>query len=75
MTLINEIYTASPFYGYRKITVLLQPESYAINRKRVARLMNLMGIHAICPGPQTSRPAPDHGEAMADIFFVHRRLL
>jgi putative transposase len=67
MQRIDEIYTASPFYGYRKITVLLQQEGCAegltfraVNRKRVARLMNLMGIHAICPGPQTSRPAPDH---------------
>jgi putative transposase len=60
MQRIDEIYTASPFYGYRKITVLLQQEGYAVNRKRVARLMNLMGIHAICPGPQTSRPAPNH---------------
>lgn len=60
MQRIDEIYTASPFYGYRKITVLLQQEGCTVNRKRVARLMNLMGIHAICPGPQTSRPAPDH---------------
>jgi putative transposase len=60
MQLIDEIYTESPFYGYRKITVLLQQDGYAINRKRVARLMNLMGIQAICPGPQTSRPAPNH---------------
>lgn len=60
MQRIDEIYTASPFYGYRKITALLQQEGCAVNRKRVARLMNLMGIHAICPGPQTSRPVPDH---------------
>jgi putative transposase len=60
MRRIDEMYTESPFYGYRKIAVLLQQEGYAVNRKRVARLMKLMGIRAICPGPQTSRPAPNH---------------
>jgi len=56
---IDELYTAHPFYGSRKITVLLQPD-WLINRKRVQRYMRDMGLAGICPGPNLSRPAPGH---------------
>jgi putative transposase len=56
---IDELYTAHPFYGSRKITALLQPE-WDINRKRVQRYMREMGLAGICPGPKLSRPAPGH---------------
>lgn len=48
---IDEIYTARPFYGYRRITVQLQQEGHRVNRKAVARHMAEMGLSAICPGP------------------------
>ena len=56
---IDELYTACPFYGSRKITVLLQTE-WSINRKRVQRYMREMGLAGICPGPKLSHPAPGH---------------
>jgi len=56
---IDEVYTAHPFYGSRKITVLLQAD-WAINRKRVQRYMREMGLVGVCPGPNLSRPAPGH---------------
>ena len=56
---IDELYTASPFYGSRKITVLLQKEM-TINRKAVQRHMREMGIAGIAPGPNTSQPAAGH---------------
>lgn len=56
---IDELYTAHPFYGSRKITVLLQPE-LAINRKAVQRHMREMGFAGICPGPNTSKQAAEH---------------
>ncbi len=56
---IDELYTARPFYGSRKITVLLQQEM-AINRKAVQRHMREMGIAGICPGPNTSKRAAEH---------------
>jgi len=56
---IDEVYTAHPFYGSRKITVLLQVD-WAINRKRVQRYMREMGLAGVCPGPNLSRPAPGH---------------
>ncbi len=56
---IDEIYTAYPFYGSRKITAVLRQEM-AINRKAVQRHMREMGIAGICPGPNLSRLATEH---------------
>ena len=42
------------------MTVYLNGAGYAVNRKRVQRLMQVMGLHGIAPGPQTSRPQPQH---------------
>jgi putative transposase len=52
---IDEIYTACPFYGSRKVTALLQREGQPVNRKAVQRHMREMGIAGICPGPNLSR--------------------
>jgi len=56
---IDELYTAYPFYGSRKITAVLRQEM-VINRKAVQRHMREMGIAAICPGPNLSRRATEH---------------
>lgn len=56
---IDEIYTAHPFYGSRKITVELRKE-LTINRKAVQRHMRAMGLAALCPGPNLSRRATGH---------------
>lgn len=61
MRLIDAEYTRRPFYGYRKMTVYLrEAHQYPVNPKRVARLMRLMGLQAVCPRPGTSKPAPEH---------------
>jgi putative transposase len=60
MRRLDELYTAHPFYGYRKMLVCLMGEGYAVNKKRVQRLMRAMGLAAVCPGPHTSAPAPGH---------------
>lgn len=60
MRLIDEEYTRTPFYGYRKMTVRLQVQGYRVNRKRVARLMRLMGLQAVYPRPRTTIPHPQH---------------
>ena len=52
---IREIWERYPFYGYRRITKELNFKGRRINRKRVHRLMQLGGIQAIYPGPNTSR--------------------
>jgi putative transposase len=57
---IDELYTAHPFYGSRKLTFLLQEDFGPINRKRVQRYMREMGIAGICPGPNLSKRATEH---------------
>ena len=52
---IDELYTAYPFYGSRKIAVILSQERGPINRKAVQRHMQDMGIAGICPGPNLSK--------------------
>jgi putative transposase len=52
---IDELYTAHPFYGSRKLRAILEPEFGPINRKRVQRYMRDMGISGIAPGPNTSK--------------------
>lgn len=60
MRLLDEQYTRTPFYGYRKMTARLQHLGYSVNRKRVARLMGVMGVRAIYPRPRTSRADQQH---------------
>ena len=54
MNEIREIWVRCPFYGYRRIKAVLTLQGHRVNRKRVQRLMLLMGLRAIYPGPKTS---------------------
>ena len=58
--LIDEEFTRHPFYGSRKMVVYLKMTGHPVNRKRVQRLMRQIGLAAIAPGPNTSRPHPEH---------------
>jgi putative transposase len=60
MRRIDELFTARPFLGSRRMARMLSEEGATINRKRVQRLMRKMGIEALGPKPRTSRPAPGH---------------
>jgi putative transposase len=60
MRLIDEQYTTRPFYGSRKMTVWLQGRGEEVNRKRVQRLMRLMGLEAIFPRPRLSAAGRGH---------------
>jgi len=60
MKLIDRKYLEHPFYGSRKMTAWLKELDYRVNRKRVSRLMNVMGIHAIYPRKKLSCAHPDH---------------
>jgi len=55
MRLIDKQYLATPFYGSRKLAKVL-----GVNRKRVQRLMRLMGLEAVYPKRRTTRPAAGH---------------
>jgi len=52
---IMEIYEKYPIYGYRRITAILRRKGVLVNRKRVQRLMKLLRLRAIYPGPNTSK--------------------
>jgi putative transposase len=56
---IDELYTAHPFYGSRKLTAILHPEM-GVSRPTIQAYMCEMGIFALVPGPHTSQPAPQH---------------
>ncbi len=60
MRLIDEQYTITPFYGYRRMTVYLQKLGFSVNHKRVLRLMRKLGLEAIYPKPNLSKPGKDH---------------
>jgi putative transposase len=60
MKLIDRQYLLTPFYGARKIAMCLKGHGHLVNRKRVRRLMRLMGLKAIYRHPRTSKPAPGH---------------
>ena len=60
MKLIDRQYLATPFYGARKIAAWLKSQGQWVNRKRVRRLMQLMGLKSIYRRPRTSKPAPGH---------------
>jgi putative transposase len=60
MRLIDEQYTACPFYGSRRMTAWLIQQGEAVNRKRVQRLMRVMGLEAIYPKPRLSLAGPGH---------------
>jgi putative transposase len=52
MALIDREYTARPFYGSRRLTAWLRRAGHAVNRKRVRRLLGIMGLEAIHPRPR-----------------------
>jgi len=60
MRRIDEQYTRTPFYGAPKMTAWLKTQGFEVNHKRIARLMRLMGLAAVVPGPKLSQPAPGH---------------
>jgi len=60
MRLIDEQYLKNPSWGSRSMRNHLRRRGYKVNRKRMQRLMRLMGLEAIYPKPKTSRPHPGH---------------
>lgn len=60
MELIDQQYLERPFYGSRRMTAWLRNQGYSVNRKRVRRLLGIMGLKAIYRGPRTSQPALGH---------------
>ena len=63
MRMIDEQYLKTPFYGRRQMAGWLRRQKgLKVNVKRVRRLMQLMGLEGLAPGPSTSRPHPEHSK-------------
>lgn len=60
LQLIDEEYTRHPFFGSRKIRIYLRGLGYKVNRKCVQRLMRILGLAGMAPGPNTSKTHPQH---------------
>lgn len=60
MRLLDEQFTKTPFYGVRKMTAWLNTIGERVNKKRIARLMRIMGLEAIYPKPRLSKPGTGH---------------
>ena len=60
MALIDQQYLMTPFYGSRRMTAWLRNHGHQVNRKRVRRLMQLIGLEAIYRRPNTTKPNPGH---------------
>lgn len=60
LRLIDEQYTRRPYYGSRKMVAYLKGQGHWVNRKRVQRLMRILGLAGMALGPNTSRPHPQH---------------
>jgi putative transposase len=60
MRRIDEQYLRTPFYGSPRMTAVLKRMGYAVNHKRVERLMRVMGIVAVYPKKKTSQPHPEN---------------
>lgn len=58
--LIDAEYTRRPFYGTRRMVIAIAKQGHTVNRKRVQRLMRVLGLVGMAPGPATSRPHPEH---------------
>lgn len=60
LQLLDEEYTRHPFYGTRRMTHYLRGCGHIVNRKRVQRLMQKLGLAGMAPGPNTSKAHPQH---------------
>jgi putative transposase len=74
MRLIDEQFLRTPFYGSRRMTVVLQRSGETVNRKRVQRLMAIMDLEAVHPQPRTTTAAPDaraYPDLLRDRVLTH----
>lgn len=60
MRRMDELHLQHPFFGSRMLSETLKQQGEVVNRKRVQRLMQLMGLESLAPRPRTSTPAPEH---------------
>jgi len=60
MRAIDRQYLKTPYYGRRRMRPALKNQGYQVSEKKAGRLMQIMGLKALCSGPSTSTRARDH---------------
>ncbi len=60
LRIMDEQFLETPSYGSRQMTRWLRRQGYTVGRKRVRRLMRLLGLQAVFQRPKTSQPHPEH---------------
>lgn len=60
MRLVDEIYTAHPYFGSRQMVNYLRLKGLNLGRTRIRTIYEKLGLQAVCPGPHTSKPHPEH---------------
>lgn len=60
MRLVDEVYTQYPFFGTRQMVSYLKRQNTDVGRTRMRNIYNRLGLQAVCPGPHTSKPHPEH---------------
>jgi len=60
MRVVDEIYTECPFFGTRQMVSYLRPMGYDVGRAQIRSIYEKLGLIALCPGPHTSKPHPEH---------------
>lgn len=60
LRLVDEIYTKYPFFGSRQMSNYLKLNGCEVGRSKIRSIYEMLGLRAICPGPHTSKPHPEH---------------
>lgn len=60
MRIVDEIYTKYPFFGTRQMVSYLHRKGVEVGRTRMRRIYKRLALQAVCPGPHTSKPHPEH---------------
>ena len=64
---LDELFTENPIYGSRRLQAMLKRDGIAVGRRRIRRLMRKLGLWAVTPKPDTSRPHPEHKRGASEI--------
>ena len=60
MRLVDEVYTEYPFFGSRQMVNYLRLNGHDVGRTKIRSIYEKLGLQAVCPGPHTSKPHPEH---------------
>jgi hypothetical protein len=75
MRVVDEVYTQYPFFGSRQMSSYLRSKGHNVGRSKIRSIYERLGLQAVCPGPHTSKPHPEHKiypYLLPDVAIVQR---